>query len=47
VLLVREAGGIVTSRDGAEFDLWNPDFLAAATDELHSNLSQALGTAAR
>jgi myo-inositol-1(or 4)-monophosphatase len=47
VLLVREAGGIVTSRDGAEFDLWKPDFLAAATGELHSNLLQALGTEAR
>jgi myo-inositol-1(or 4)-monophosphatase len=47
VLLVREAGGIVTSRDGAEFDLWKPDFLAAATGELHSNLLQALGTAAQ
>jgi myo-inositol-1(or 4)-monophosphatase len=44
VLLVREAGGIVTSRDGTEFDLWKPDFLAAASGELHAKLLQALGT---
>jgi myo-inositol-1(or 4)-monophosphatase len=47
VLLVREAGGIVTSRDGGEFDLWNPDFLAAASVELHASLLSALGTVAR
>jgi myo-inositol-1(or 4)-monophosphatase len=47
VLLVREAGGLVTSRDGMEFDLWKPDFLAAANGELHEKLLQALGRAAR
>jgi myo-inositol-1(or 4)-monophosphatase len=43
VLLVREAGGIVTSRDGDEFNFWEPDFLAAAGSELHAALLHALG----
>jgi myo-inositol-1(or 4)-monophosphatase len=47
VLLVREAGGVVTSRDGGEFDLWRPDFLAAASTELHARLLEALGTSAQ
>lgn len=38
LLLVREAGGVVTGRDGAEFDLWNPHFLASAGPELHDAL---------
>jgi myo-inositol-1(or 4)-monophosphatase len=38
VLLVSEAGGIVTARDGREFDLWNPPFLAAANPQLHAAL---------
>lgn len=42
VLLVREAGGVVTSRDGGEFNLWKPDFLAAAGSELHAALFEAL-----
>jgi myo-inositol-1(or 4)-monophosphatase len=42
VLLVREAGGVVTGRDGAEFDLWNPHFAAAAGLELHRNLLETL-----
>jgi myo-inositol-1(or 4)-monophosphatase len=42
VLLVREAGGVVTSRDGGEFNLWKPDFLAAANPELHAGLLKAL-----
>jgi myo-inositol-1(or 4)-monophosphatase len=45
VLLVRESGGIVTSRDGGEFDLWKPDFLAAASEKLHESLLNALGRA--
>jgi myo-inositol-1(or 4)-monophosphatase len=43
VLLVREAGGVVTSRDGGEFKLWKPDFLAAAGGQLHAALLEALG----
>jgi myo-inositol-1(or 4)-monophosphatase len=43
VLLVREAGGVVTSRDGGAFDLWKPDFLAASGGELHAALFGALG----
>ncbi len=42
VLLVREAGGVVTGRDGSEFDLWNPHFLAAAGRELHGGLLRVL-----
>jgi myo-inositol-1(or 4)-monophosphatase len=38
ILLVREAGGVVTARDGGEFDLWNPHFVAAAGAELHGEL---------
>jgi len=42
VLLVREAGGVVTARDGGEFDLWKPNFLAAANAELHAGLLNVL-----
>jgi myo-inositol-1(or 4)-monophosphatase len=42
VLLVREAGGIVTGIDGGEFDLSRPTFAAAATDGLHRELLQCL-----
>jgi myo-inositol-1(or 4)-monophosphatase len=42
VLLVREAGGLVTGRDGGEFDLWNPHFMAAAGPPLHAALLQVL-----
>jgi myo-inositol-1(or 4)-monophosphatase len=43
VLLVHEAGGVVTARDGGDFDLWNPNFLAAASVELHAGILAALG----
>lgn len=42
VLLIQEAGGIVTARDGGEFDLWNPHFVAAAGEELHRELLRSL-----
>jgi len=42
VLLVREAGGVVTARDGGDFDLWEASFFAAANGALHANLLQAL-----
>lgn len=42
VLLVREAGGVVTGRDGGEFDLWNPHFVSAANAELHRDLLRVL-----
>jgi myo-inositol-1(or 4)-monophosphatase len=42
VLLVREAGGIVSARDGGEFNLWRPDFIAAASQQLHGRLLSAL-----
>jgi len=44
VLLVREAGGIVTGRDGAVFDLWRPHFAASAGPELHAELLRTLGS---
>ena len=37
-LLVLEAGGVVTGRDGRSFDLWNPHFVAAAGTTLHRDL---------
>jgi hypothetical protein len=39
---VREAGGTVTARDGSEFDLWRPDFIAAANAQLHGQVLNAL-----
>ena len=42
VLLVREAGGLVTAIDGDEFDLCRPDFIAAANGTLHRQLLEAL-----
>jgi myo-inositol-1(or 4)-monophosphatase len=43
VLLVQEAGGVVTGRHGGEFDLWNPHFASAAGPELHADLLRTLG----
>ena len=40
VLIVREAGGCVTSPDGGEFLLDEARFLAAATPELHARLRE-------
>jgi myo-inositol-1(or 4)-monophosphatase len=42
VLLIREAGGTVTGRDGAHFDLRNPHVLTAAGPELHRDLLNVL-----
>jgi myo-inositol-1(or 4)-monophosphatase len=42
VLLIREAGGVVTGRDGGEFELRNPHFISAANSELHRDLLQVL-----
>jgi len=46
ILLVREAGGIVTGLDGGAFDLARPRFAAAATRGLHTELLSALGRGA-
>jgi myo-inositol-1(or 4)-monophosphatase len=43
VLLVREAGGVVTGRGGGEFDVWNPHFLSAAGQDLHADMLRMLG----
>jgi myo-inositol-1(or 4)-monophosphatase len=42
VLLVREAGGMVSGRDGGEFQLWAPHFVAASTDVLRRDLISVL-----
>jgi len=42
VLMVREAGGVVTARGGDEFDLWNPPFLATSSAQLHEALMRVL-----
>ena len=42
VLLTREAGGVVSGRNGAEFDLWNPHFVSAANPRLHRDLLNLL-----
>lgn len=43
VLLVQEAGGMVTDRYGGPFVLDPPHFVAAATPELHAQLAGRLG----
>jgi myo-inositol-1(or 4)-monophosphatase len=47
ILLIQEAGGHVTSRDGGEFDLWNPHFVASSGQELHGELLRVLRPFAR
>ncbi len=42
VLLVEEAGGTVSGRDGKEFDLWKPHFIAAANPRLHRAVLERL-----
>jgi myo-inositol-1(or 4)-monophosphatase len=41
-LVVREAGGVLTHPDGTPFQLDRPQFVAAATPQLHSRLSKLL-----
>ena len=41
-LIVREAGGVLTHPDGTPFQLDRPQFVAAATPQLHSRLSKLL-----
>ena len=43
VLLIREAGGVVTNVQGGPFDLWRANFLTASTPSLHAELCQCLG----
>lgn len=38
ILLIREAGGVVTGRNGQPFDLWQPHFLAASGPQLHREM---------
>jgi myo-inositol-1(or 4)-monophosphatase len=42
VLLVTEAGGIVTSRTGGPFRLDDPNLMAASTPQLHAQLQRML-----
>ncbi|MBN1395197.1 MAG: inositol monophosphatase [Pirellulales bacterium] len=41
VLMIREAGGVVTSSTGGEYSLESADFLAAANPALHAQLREA------
>jgi myo-inositol-1(or 4)-monophosphatase len=45
ILLVREAGGIVTHIGGGELDLEDPKFLASASRSLHEQILQLLAAA--
>jgi myo-inositol-1(or 4)-monophosphatase len=45
VLLVQEAGGVVTSLDGGRLSLERPYFLAAATEPLHRDVQEVLARA--
>lgn len=45
VLLIREAGGMVTAPDGGEFALESGQFLAAATPRLHAELRSMVAQA--
>jgi myo-inositol-1(or 4)-monophosphatase len=42
VLIVCEAGGVVTAPDGGPFDLWKANFVAAATAQLNEKLRWVL-----
>jgi myo-inositol-1(or 4)-monophosphatase len=45
ILIAREAGAVITSITGREFDLRRPDLAVAATSDLHTELMQALSRA--
>lgn len=45
VLLVQEAGGVVSNLTGGPFDLENPEFVAAASPQLHRALVEVIRTA--
>ena len=47
VLILREAGGCVTSPAGGRFCLEKADFLAAANPTLHAQLCEVAGKMAR
>ena len=42
VLLIQEAGGVVTDPQGKQFDPWKPLLLAGASQELHRQLGELL-----
>jgi myo-inositol-1(or 4)-monophosphatase len=42
VILIREAGGALTARNGEPFELWKPNFLAASGSDLHRELLNVL-----
>ncbi|HVX63556.1 MAG TPA: inositol monophosphatase family protein [Pirellulales bacterium] len=46
LLMVREAGGVVSSLSGGEPDLADPQFVSACTPALHQEISQLLGCTA-
>lgn len=46
LLMVREAGGVVSSLNGGEPDLSHPQFISACSATLHQEISQLLGCTA-
>ncbi len=42
IVIVREAGGIVTGIDGKPFDILEPHFVAASSDSLHAEICQLM-----
>lgn len=42
VLLVDEAGGVVSSAAGGEFNVWEADFLVAGSPQLHAEMATVL-----
>lgn len=43
-ILIRQAGGIVTAPDGGDWDVFNPDILAACTPALHKQVLDLIKT---
>lgn len=43
-IIIRQAGGIVTAPDGGEWDVFNPDILAACTPALHKQVLDLIKT---
>lgn len=43
VVLIREAGGVVTGANGQPFDLWQAHYIAAGNATLHAELCRCLG----
>ncbi len=42
VLMLQEAGGVISALDGQPFDVWNPNLVAAANPTLHESMIDVL-----